>query len=317
MFAGNTRSLPYIRNYAEADAYWRKTKKPPRSKKWDECQRPLKNTSSWHYRIEKSLDGNAYDLCLYHTVMARYHKPTPDGYERRQYTGHDSQTSKAFLRCVIGVQDMIKVRTTDNREVLMPIPSTSMQDTDFSCDAWFIGNRLDVARSKHTPLHKRVSSDEDKLKRKMLKAKFEPLLTLCAMRMPELEATVSADFLWVQSFSAAINAVQHRALREMVSLYEHGQPAEQRHIDLFMEAAPRVYRALVSYRAYIEKKINWNTMTCSAAALDKPVTEKEFMQSLWSTVSRTANLNAKTGSSPYPQFPEPDQITLSNVFARR
>lgn len=317
MFAGQTRQLPYIRNYAEADDYWNKTKKPPRSKKWEEWQRPLKNSSSWHYRIEKH--GDVYDLMLYHTVMARYHKPTEGGSELRQYMGHDSQTSKGFMWDVLGVSYFSKKCTTDGRTVLMPIPTVALPDSEFSCHAWFDAKGdLLLDSSEHTPLFKRVSHDDDKHMRKVIKAKFEPLLTLCAMRIPEFENTLQADFMRGGDFvSAGLRGKHQAAIASLVRSMEINDELRSDHLELFMKCAAIHYVKLVSDRAIAQNLVDWHNQNCSPLAIEKRVTEKDLVRSLWGAVLKYGRLKQQSGRVEYPQFPEPDQVTLSNVFAQR
>ena len=317
MYAGNTRALPYIRSFAEADDYWNKTKKPPRSKKWEEWQRPLKNTSSHHYRIEKH--GDVYDLVLYNTVMARFHRPTPAGNELRQYMGHDSMTSKGFMSDVLSVGLFNRRLTPDGRTVYMPIPTVPMKGGEFSCHAWFTpAGVLDVASSEHTPLFKKVSHDDDKYLRKIIKAKFEPLLTLCAMRIPEFEATEQADYMRSGDFvSAGLRANHKRATENIVRVFEMGTDPAQKDIEWFMELARVCYIKLVSDRAQEQGLISWHNPSCSPLAIEKRVTEKDLTRSIWAAVMQHGHLKRQSGRVEYPQFPEPDQVTLSNVFAQR
>lgn len=317
MFAGQTRQLPYIRNWAEADAHWRKTNKPPRSKKWEEWQRPLKNTTAHHYRIEKH--GDVYDLVLYHTVMARYHKPTAAGNELRQYMGHDSQTSKGFMWDVLGVSYFNRKQAVDGREVYMPVPTVPLSGSEFSCHAWFDADgKLLLDSSEHTPLFKKVSGDEDKQLRKMIKAKFEPLLTLCAMRIPEFENTEQADFMRGGDFvSAGLRHTHSSSIQRLVRSFELGGEPEQKDVEWFLEAARVCYIKLVSDRAIDQRLVNWHNQTCSPLTIEQRVTEKDLMRSLWGAILKHGHLKAQSGRVEYPQFPEPDQVTLSNVFAQR
>lgn len=313
MFAGQTRQLPYIRNYAEADAYWNKTKKPPRSKKWEEWQRPLKNSSSWHYRIEKH-DGY-YDVCLYHTVMARFFEPSSIG-ERRCYVGHDSQTSRGFMLDVLSVHTFKQFDTTDGRRVVAPITAKRMPDSDFSADLMFVDGKLDVGMSQHTAIFKTVSSAQDKDERKQVKQAMDSLFTLCAMRMPELERTVQADFNVAGAFYPAKRRYdEERAVQTMVQDFLLGIPTSQENITKFMTIADNTYQKMVSDRAYDLKMLSWHNSSCPATDLpnDKRVTEKEYMASLWRLVQKLGRLTTRSSTEPYPQFPEPDQITYSNV----
>lgn len=314
----NTSNLPYIRNFAEAEAYWKRTAKPPRSKKWAEHQRPLKDGRAWHYRIEKSLDGDSYDLYLYHTLMARFHRPDSGGMELRQYVGHASQTSKTFMSNVLGVSYFSHRTAKDGRTVFMPVPTVEMKNSIFSCNAWFTAdNRLDIAASEHTPLFKQVSADDDKHLRKMIKSEFEPLLTLCAMRVPEWETTEVADYMRSGDFVSAGLKYNHKnAIAKVVRAFEMGDEPEQEHVEWIMETARVCYIKLVSNRAQDQRLISWANQTCSPREIEKRVTEKDLVQSLWTTIKTHGHLKLRSGRVEYPQFPEPDQVTLSNVFAR-
>lgn len=311
MFAGQTNNLPYIRNYAEANAWFNKTAKPFRSKKWSEHERPLRNTSSWHYRIEKG-DG-FYDVCLYYTVLARFYAPQGN-IERRCYRGHTSMTSLGFMRDVLGVTEFCRRDTTDGREVFMPVMCRTMDSSDFSVDAVFIDNKLDVAQSKHTPIYKRVSHDDDKYERKMVKAAFEPLFALCVMQMQVWEQTTHADFNTAGAFYSANITWQHKkAVWSMVDAVRKGLEFPADAVPLFMQMARKAYDKRVSDRAYEEKRVGRSNPTCPAHELEKRVTEKELCSSLWGYVRKFGNLNSQSGTVEYPQFPEPDQITRSNV----
>lgn len=316
MFAGQTNNLPYIRNYAEADAYWSKTKKPPRSKKWDEHQRPLRNTSAFHYRIERHNDGGHYDLVLYHTVMARFYAPNPtDGRQLRMYMGHNSQTSKGFMSDVLGVYAFKRFATTDGRVVIAPITCKRMHDSDFS--ARLIFNKegcLIVAESEHTPIYKRISNEDDKLRRKYIKDKFETLLTLCAMRIPEFENTLQGDYHRSGPFTLSGLRWQHdKAIKTLVDAFERGNEPGPESVATFMDIATLAYIKLVSDRADKQGLLSWHNPNCSPLALEKRITEKDLTRSLWSTIQRIGGLKSQSGTVEYPQFPEPDQIVLSNV----
>ncbi len=306
-----TNMLPYIRNYAEADAHWNKTKKPPRSTKWSEHQRPLKDSRSWHYRMEKGVDY--YDVCLYSTVMARFFAPQGN-VERRCYIGNASQTSQTFMRNVLGVNGFTRRQTTDGREVFMPVANVAMPHDKFSVDAVFIDNKLAVKASKHTRIFKRVSHNDDRYERKMVKAAFEPLFTLCSMQIPVWEQTLTADYNIGGAFYASnITWTHKKAVADMVTAVRGGREFPAESVPLFMQMAQLAYQKRISDRAMQEKRISWTTPTCPAIALEQRVTENELCTSLWGYVRKFGHLNSQSCTVEYPQFPEPDQIVFSNV----
>lgn len=314
MFSGNTHELPYVRDYAEAHAHWEKTPFPARSKKWAPHQRPLKNTQSPHYRLEK---GNGYyDVCLYTTVMARFYEPTSTGVERRCYIGHHSQTSQKFMADVLSVWPFKRHYTTDGREVIAPITGKKLPNSAFSADLMFVGGKLDVATSQHSPIFKRVSSNQDKAERKHVKAALDSLFTLCALRMPELELSTTADFNVAGRFYSARNSyIQERAIMTLVQDVLIGEQPQANHVNEFMLMADSIYQKMVSDRAIELGMIGWNIPGCAATDLpsDKRVTEKEFIAAIWRMVQKHGRLGNRSATAPYPMFPTPDQITITNV----
>ena len=188
MFAGQTNALPRIRNYNEAHNLFINTDKP-RSSKWENYQRPLRGARFHHYRIETDIrnPGDYYDLVLYSTVMARFHKPDADGVVRKQFCGHHTNTSKGFLWDVLGVQTFNHVKADDATTRVLPVAAVRMPGSDFSADLYFQNDRLLLSKSSHTPIYKRISGQDDKEKRAHAKKLFEPLLSLAIMRMPEYE----------------------------------------------------------------------------------------------------------------------------------
>ena len=93
MTYGLSRNLTCLYQYDHADEFFNKTKKPPRSKKYAENERPLGSVPASHYKIIKG--ENYYDIKLYSTIMARYYAPDADGGQRRLYMGHYSVDRKS------------------------------------------------------------------------------------------------------------------------------------------------------------------------------------------------------------------------------
>ena len=80
MFAISTYNLARIRNFEDAEQHFNETKKP-RTTRWLDHQRPLRDTRSTHMRIEKAhYNGiDCYDLVLYTTPLIRYFRPNDKG----------------------------------------------------------------------------------------------------------------------------------------------------------------------------------------------------------------------------------------------
>ena len=319
MFAGKTWVLPRITNYAQAHAYFEKTKLPPRSRKWHSSQRPLKDTSSYHYRMEKNNNGESYDLVLYHTVMARYHKPDAEGNELREYQGDGSQTSKGFMWNVLGVDELNKVRTSSGEEVIMPIRTRALEPgMPFSVQAWFTpGNALMVAKSRHTRIYRKVSSPDDKKARAEARKLFDPLFTLAAMQIPQFVERVAFDrstggiFRGINLYTPQVDTLRdlHKSLVLGI------QPADGE-VETFMDLAESVFDSIASRRAVEKGFLQWGNRQDPTYDDIAPITEAQLIQAVWAKVQEALRLNRTNGYVEYPQFPRREQLVLSNIHTQ-
>jgi len=181
----NTRNLQYARNYEEAD-YIFGQKPAPDGRYWNEVERPLGTNRQHHYRLEKGKDF--YDVCLYHTPMARYWKP--EGTTRHvAYTGHSSMTSSGFMWSVLDVSRLLKLETTDGRTVAVPIT----YGEHFATSLVFVDGKLRVEQSTHPKMLRYVSSEKDKAERAEWRETLQPWLDAMVLRMPEFEEKAVAS----------------------------------------------------------------------------------------------------------------------------
>lgn len=318
MFAGQTDVLPYIRNYAEAHAHFTKTPKPPRSRKWADYQRPLKDSRSTHYRIETDIrnPGEYYDLVLYQTTMARFHKPDAFGVERRDYRGHFSTTSRGFMRDVLGVHTFMERRDTNGNTVIAPVYDYTMPGSTFSAEFYFDCNgNLITEMSKHTRHYKKVSNGDDKENRVHARKLFEPLLTLAAMRLPHYGEYADVNGHLGEPFGQSQVSWKHREHVKKIcaALQVDGTPAPES-IDIFFDLGQCVFNKLASTRAYKEGLLRgWNTFEYDELPEKLWINEKDFTTSLWRAVYELLGLQARSGRVEYPQFPAPDVLVRSNV----
>jgi len=318
----STRCLPYIRNYEEAHRYFTNTRKPPRSVKWAENQRPLKNTSAYHYRIVQHSDGEAYDLVLYHTVMARYYKPEADGFERQLLRGHNSQTSHAFMSDVMGVGQFTTARDLHGNEIAAPIYDVvSIKDAGESFSAeWWINQqgRIDTAQSRHTPHYRFVSSNSDKEARKQIKEALANYITLAALRMTEYVENVDFDNRKGMPFSGHnTNFSQRQAVTEMLN----GEPTQVMLNVFFQEIGQEVFDMLASKRAYSQDNFKLLSHWSKAAGhksdgydkLEKQITQKEFEQALLKRCIKLADAHRPSDRQELPQFMRKEDYPRTNI----
>jgi len=327
MFSGQTRNLPYIRNYIDAKKWWDEHPKPPRSRKWEDYQRPLYNTASKHYRLESMSPDEYIDVVLYHTVMARYYKPTPDGKQRRLYMGDGTITSRSFMCDVVGVNPWGNTESTpDGGKVIAPIYCRSFMSDgghEFSADFMFdANNRLLVDESRHTKHWRRVSNECDKAKRKHIREMFSIYLDLAMLRLPEFEAHADIDRYAGQPFSGNDSWKDNQGVDQMYQAMLKGELPEQDDIDKFFEVARSAFNTLASKRAYNQDGFNmesWYTKQKGIPAntyadLEKPITGADLRKALEGKVIKICGANAQTGHLPIPQFPSTDDYPRSNVL---
>jgi hypothetical protein len=189
MFGSDCRGCYSARNYEEAKDRYHKTPQP-RGATWGPNERPLDNNRKHHYRIVQGEGEAHYDIMLYNTVMARYHRPTPDGW-RVQYNYYSRMTTHAFMWQVLDLRyhpyGVLRLRTTRSQTVMVPIGTGSRFDDLYGADLWFKDTGvIDVSRSDHEPVEIPKYTDEFKAWRAELRETFAPLMNLFAFCAEEV-----------------------------------------------------------------------------------------------------------------------------------
>jgi len=245
MFSTSIHNLPSIESWEAAHSTFNNTKQP--RSKWADNQRPLKDSRSYHYRIERRNEGEYYDVILHSTVMARYYKPTADG-RRVLYTGHPSNMSKQFMRHVLNVRHQNNRMTTDGRLVALPIAnrdSITDKGSTFSADLWLVDRRLiDVAKSSHTTHYIKRMSPDDRAAHKQARANMENLITLACMRIPEFHGRMRIDYDLLEPFKGINVGFDTRQALEAITsdLFNMLKPeSQERRINAFMGLAEEVF----------------------------------------------------------------------------
>jgi hypothetical protein len=204
-------NLPRVATYAAAHRHftrtdWPKTKRHG-SDLWAAYERPLGNKTLWHYRLEASRQGNDagpdyYEVCLYNTTMARFHRPEADGSEMREYVTHGSNASSAFMSSVLGIAHYsIRDVTTASKPAEIPI-GHRLHDTSLCFTA---DDVLDVSRSRHPQAYTRVATAGIKAWRKETKAHLNTLTMLWELMVPEWAGVVPDRLLMGWEFSTLIS----------------------------------------------------------------------------------------------------------------
>jgi hypothetical protein len=179
MFGSDCRGCYAAHDYEQARDRWHKTP-ASRGARWESNERPLDNVRKHHYRVVQGEGEAHYDIVLHDTVMARFHKPTTEGW-RVQYNYHGSNTSHNFMWRVLGISGrdgygVLSLRTTDHKDAMVPI---GHRRRGFGADLWFVANgTIDVSRSDHALVEIPKYTDEFKAWRAELHSTFKPLMDL-------------------------------------------------------------------------------------------------------------------------------------------
>ena len=318
MFGQTARSLPWARSYAEAQSIFNH-RGAVRSKKWMENQRPLYKTY-FHYRVVKYL--NHFDIVLYSTVMARYYEPTMvDGkqHERRLFMGDNSQTSKDFMNNVLNKCSWRRVENSQRGEVIAPVYNRAFMydgDEPFSADFMYVDGVLDTTKSSHTPHHRMVSGNEDKVARAEVLKKFDNYLMLVQMRLPEFaaEATLS-DRLGRPWAGGSVSEYDSRKCVGKIA----DDSATSNDIHEFFEMCQDAFNVLASKRAYKQRGFTLRPVWQSTAPIDgiekleKQITADEVRKAVSTRILKALDLCKKSIKQPIPQFVVEKDYPRSNV----
>lgn len=315
MTYGLANNLPRLSNYESAHKYFEGRAKPPRSKKYEHNERPLASVSASHYKIIKG--ENYYDIKLYSTIMARYFAPDADGGYRKQYMGHNSMTSRAFMWHVLGVSGVNRM-PSDKGEVIMPVYGRVCQDIDsvdaamFSLETYFKDDKLITSKSKHTAHYKFLSSAEDKAARAQTKANLSNFVMLAVMRLPEYHDSVSLDSSLGLPFGqyTFVGGAQE-AVRSVID----GNPTQQ-HVDIFFKIGQTVFDMLASKRGYAQDGFNfsaWRGQKSTIVDLAQPITEKDFETALTKRCLAIVGANKQSERVEIPQFPAEGDYPYKNI----
>lgn len=239
-------------NYQHFDNLYNNTRKPPRSKKYQENQRPLRRVPESWLMLQK--DPNSYVVKINRTEVARYYPPDSQGnYEvaiRGLYATYDIHLMYVFTR----IYSCIPLTTTTGETVRVPLnPHYKDQDQDFSAVLCFnSSDQLVVEESWHSDVYRFASTDEDKAKRKALKAQLEAYITLQMFKLPTLKANAKVDSDQGGPFGEErLNSSVRREMQAMLMQVPESLDSP-RFAQLFDEVSQDAFNMLASKRIYNE-----------------------------------------------------------------
>lgn len=316
-----TFNLDYVRSYEEADRLYTKTPAARTRSRgraiWSDHQRPLGTNRQWHYRIERHDNGEYYDVCLYHTVMARYYKPTDEG-RRVLLRGHGSTTSKQFMSNVLGVRDGVAMTTDDGEKVVVPLPSnprTKDVGDNFDASLWLDHNNMLVtSKSEHTPMYRSVSTKHDRENRAQARKIFEPYVTLAVIDMHQWQNEYTADYRLSKPFSSvSLSFTTRNSIKAVASAHMQGEMPSEEDVQAVINLRVAAILPLLSKRARAEYRTTHHRVSIYYSDLANPPSQQDVAKSMMRIIMKSLGLEARTGYKPLPQFMKAEDYPRSSV----
>jgi hypothetical protein len=304
--------------YQYARDQFNKTKKPPRSKKYNEYQRPLRRVSESHLMLQK--DAHSYVYKVNGVDVVRVFEPNEAGeYEVAViglYGTYDIQLQYKFT----GYYNGVGIATTLGDTVRIPLnPHYKDQDKDFSALLTYnSSDQLIVEKSWHADIYRLASDDGDKQTRKDIKKELDAYVTLQMFKLPTLKDNVNLSSEMGRPFGEsrlgyALISTMQDALRNLPLPLE-----SQSFMQTFDEVAQDCFNMLASKKVYnhdradlFHKMGNWARSRNPAEADDAQekaddlvaeITADEFKKSLVARLMSFAGLSKGTQSVALPQF---------------
>ena len=309
-----------MRSYQSALDHYISRPVPPRSKKWKampDNARPLQRTAYDHYGIHRRTEDNAIIYRLYETNVATIYPPNKDGNTLVECCYYDSPLTNNFMWTNnIGYY---RLPTTEGKEVCVPYvhsdapygqpkPSSAklMLDKD---------GRLIVDQSWHADIATRVSTTEDKAKRKELFKQLDGFVMLIGLRIDQYRANCTLDANYGRPFSQGYH--QPDSIRmcrvDADELADIDKALNDPNvIDNLVEMGQGVFDILASKRAYENNLLQyWRTrgqateiIEAAKHALIMKVSTEDFLKSYRSRLQKLVGIKEGTGFKIWGQFRE-------------
>jgi hypothetical protein len=306
-----------MRTYQQVADLFNKTKKPPRSKKYNEAQRPLRRVSeSW---LMLQADNHSFVYLINGVEVARFFEPNQQGeYEvavRGLYNTNDINLMWRFT----GLFNGMSLTTTTGDTVKIPLnPRYKDQDKEFS--AYLVmdkDDKLVVEKSWHADIYRLESTTDDKQKRKDIKTELDAYVTLQLFKLPTLKENCQPSDNMGRPFGESdLSYSLQSSMRD--ALTHLPLPLEsQSFMETFDKVAQDCFNMLVSKKVYAHGEGNLFYHSRShynhdparqADALEQieditdSITPEEFKKSLITRLMSFAGLSKGSNSVALPQF---------------
>ena len=303
--------------YQIAHDQFNSIKKPPRSKNYNEYQRPLRRVSESHLMLQK--DAHSYVYKINGVDVVRVYEPNEAGeYEVAViglYGTYDINLQYKFT----GYYNGIGIATSTDEQVRLPLnPHYQDQGKDFSALLTYnSSDQLIVEKSWHADIYRLASTNDDKATRKSLKEELDAYVTLQMFKLGTLKDNCKLSSSMGAPFGESrLGYMLQSTMRD--ALANRPLPLDsQSFMETFDEVAQDCFDMLASKKVYnaddnlFNKMSGWYKQRDPSAADDakekaddivQTITPDEFKKSLVARLMSFAGLSKGTQSVALPQF---------------
>lgn len=302
-YGNSTHKITSIGNFRKAEQHF-SDKKKPRSARWADNARPLYNTASTHYSLVK-VNEDTYDLVNYRTSLVRYFRPTNEGYEV-WLRGWASNTSWSFLDQHGWATWYRGTHTQDRKRVKVPLNPYAAGDAVINGiqipDGWSAvlyfnaDGFLDLTRSAHRPVYRKVSSDEDIAKRAQFRANMGVLLDGIMFRLPSYHEAADLNSRKTRAFREAVDwQVNCACSTALKGAQQEGWEPTDEAVNAVSEYAKQYYEAYINREAIEKAEVPMKEIQVEVPA---------FRAKLLAALLRCTGLDRVSERVPLEQFPE-------------
>ena len=312
-----------MRSYKDALDHYISRPVPPRSKIWKampDNARPLKRTAYDHYGIHRRTEDNAIVYRLYGTNVATIYPPNKEGNTLVECRYYDSPLTNNFIWT--NNLSYYRMTTTEGNEVCVPyVHSDSRYGQTVDPTAKLMmdkDGRLIVDQSWHADIATRVSTTEDKAKRKELAKQLDGFMMLIGLRIEQYRANCTFDSKYGRPFMGSYDqppsirdAPDSRELEDyiedMSKILDNHDLLEQ-----LVEMGQGVFDILASTRAYDESLLGYYSrhrqtaeeLQAAKSKVIKEVNTEDFLKAYRSRLQKLVGIKEGTGFKIWGQFRE-------------
>ena len=300
--------------YQEVTEKFNSIKKPPRSKKYNEFQRPLRRVSENWLMLQKDPHSYVFKLCNIEAV--RVFEPNDIGEYEVALRGMHSSFDWQQMYRYTGFYNGVKLATTDGTHVSVPLNTRYFdQGKDFSALLTFNKEGLLMLdKSWHADIYMLRSNDEDKNKRKKLKSDLDAYITLQQFKLQTIKDNARINMRQGRPFGQ--DGLSYGAQAKMFTMLNQDVlPLDLPEFALlFDEVAQECFNTLASKRVYnTNNKLlyrAWNSNPSDEADkreaiedIAQQITPEEFKDSLCNRLLKLASIAKGSQYVAIPQFP--------------